>query len=148
DREETGPADPLWGDADRYRPGNYLAESRPGDIVGSPFRGPNSGEAQTGPPPAGQPATPAYPEPARTGAHRAQDAAAAAYPGGTGYLSREYDFPTDEYPDATTVSIPSPTVGTAPLMGRPPAMGQPPSADESDWLRSLGNPSAQRASNN
>ena len=72
-REETGPADPLWGEDDRYRPGNYLAEARPGEIIGSPFRVPTSTE-----PLSRRAATPPHPadgpEPARAGAHRAQEA--------------------------------------------------------------------------
>jgi hypothetical protein len=140
-REESGPSDPLWGEADRYRPGNYLADARPGDVIGSPFRVPTAGPmagqtaGQAAGPPSSDPSYPPYqPEPARAGAHRAQEPAAATY-GGTSYLGREYrefDYPTDEYPAATGAG-PTPAAGAAPIMG------QPPSADDTDWLRSLGN---------
>ncbi len=155
-REEAGPVDQSWTEADRYRPGNYLAESRPGEVTPSPFRIPAEANsqwadlAQGDPSPhSPQPTEQAYPggagqpEPARSGAHRAE-----AYPGGTGrtygasgYLGREYrdyDYPTDEYPTATTVSEQPPG---APVMGQPPQ-------DQSEWLRSLGSAPAQRGANN
>jgi hypothetical protein len=158
-REEVGPEDQSWTESDRYRPGNYLAEARPGEIV-SPFRlpvtqpdgtvrtegaswptpeagaartdgtgsWPSVGAATTGTEPARGTAA------ARTGAHRAE----AEYPGGRGYLGREYrdyDYPTDEYPT-------SPPAGAAAA----PVMGQPPPTDDSrsEWLRNLGGAQAQR----
>jgi MFS family permease len=130
-REETGPADPMWGDADRYRPGNYLAESRPADIV-SPFRTqPSRAEAAAA---SAYPAAQAYastPEPARADAQTYASA---------GYGSPELDYPTDEYPTTTSMPV------VAPASGSQAAMGQPAQSfgdSGSEWLRSLGS-SAQR----
>jgi hypothetical protein len=179
-REEVGPDDQSWGEGDRYRPGNYLAEARAGEIV-SPFRlpsqqadgtprtegaswsapgwaearpdanrsdaartdatgswpsvgahvpGPTSAAAGSVPTATSATAEPARgTAPARSGAHRAE----AEYPGGRGYLGREYDYPTDEYPTAP------PSDATTPLMGQPP----PADDGRSDWFRNLGAP-AQR----
>jgi hypothetical protein len=143
-RTATGRAGASGGEADKYRPGNYLAESRPAEIV-SPFRqarteppaAPAFSSAQAYPPPAEQP---------RSGAHhRAETPPAAAshiysssYPGGS-YPYPERDYPTDEYPTTASMPVVTPDAG-------PPAMGQPPQAYDagpSDWLRGLGS-SAQR----
>jgi hypothetical protein len=168
-REESGPANPSWGEADRYRPGNYLAESRPAEVT-SPFRGQSyPGEPVAGrgyplapePDPRAYPAAPVspsapMPEPARTGAHRATASVPPAYGAPTppaahgGYASHQYgggsgyDYPTDEYPTTTSM----PVVGQADPAG--PVMGQPPQSfdeSQSEWLRSLGTP-AQRGANN
>jgi hypothetical protein len=134
-REETGPIDPMWGDADRYRPGNYLAESRPADIV-SPFRGqPSRTEATGGPSYAYAP----DPAPAPHWADPQPAAPAPTYAGAR-HGAPEFDYPTDEYP--TTASMPV----VSPAPGGQAAMGQPPSSfgeSGSEWLRGLGSP-AQR----
>jgi hypothetical protein len=146
-REETGPIDPMWGEADRYRPGNYLAEARPADIP-SPFR--SSGFAET---PGQRPPTraaneprpapqPLYPDYQASGSrHRADEGPTDVGYGSTSYLGRQYssdlDYPTDEYPTTTgsaSSAAPDPASGV---------IGQPPSSFEdtrSDWLRNLGTP--------
>ncbi len=146
-REEVGPRDALGrAEADRYRPGNYLAETRPGEVAPGPLHStPARGDAARSydselPRPYESEVTRAHErEAAREGAHRAEEYPGGRTYGGSGYLGRDYDYPTDEYP-------------TAPAAEVAPAMGQPPQTygDGSfDWLRTLGgNTPAQRGASN